>query len=157
MSRPQRRSWRWQGSTATRGACAGPASWSDHPGGLRPAAGLSFLPAQDRPPGCRQSCFCQLRLFDSLRLSLSVSPFGGSSFHKFSRLRRDRRLCKVGQRPTWERYGLSSMRSASTSSIPASKMKSSLSARNSSMNICARAGYYWQSVKSSNGAISTRA
>ena len=54
-------------------------------------------------------------------------------------------------------YCPSSMRSARTSSMPASKMKSSLSARNSSMNICARAGYFWQSVKSSDGAISTRA
>ena len=61
-----------------RGACAGPAFWSDHPGGLRPAGELSFLPAQDRPPGCRRSCFCQLRPFDLLRLSLSVSPFWGS-------------------------------------------------------------------------------
>ena len=49
------------------------------------------------------------------------------------------------------------MRSSSTSSMPTSKMKSSLSARNSSMNICARAGCCWQSVKLSVGAISTRA
>ena len=55
----------------------------------------TFLPFMARPaPGYRRRCFCPRRPFDSLHLSPWVLPYWGSLlFHRFSRLRRNRRLC----------------------------------------------------------------
>lgn len=69
------------------GACAGPASWSGCPGGLYPATRLSFLPAQNYPPGRRQWYSCSLPSSNLLHSELLFSPLMGILlFHKFSRL-----------------------------------------------------------------------